>query len=211
MPGFWLGVALAARATASLYVSDDDPASLAERALRLAQKREQPFEIGCSLLTLGCIATTLGDYESSRDFYERAAALASEHGFASLEANGLSNLASIALEQERYADAEALTARALDSEFDGTAYGGKAVACRVFAEALAGRRANRQAAILIAAADRELARSGGFQDPSERVLRAAALERIDVAIGPAELARALAAGADLPISEAIKLALSIAE
>jgi hypothetical protein len=81
--------------------------------------------------------------------------------------------------------------------------------CRGFGEAIAGRRASREAAMLIAAADAELERTGVFQDVSECRLRADALDRILGVIGQEELDDALTAGAALPLAEAIKVALSV--
>ena len=60
------------------------------------------------LLILGFISGLAGELDSSRGFYERGAELASKHGYAANEANALTNLASIALRQERYEDAEKL-------------------------------------------------------------------------------------------------------
>ena len=75
--------------------------------------------------------------------------------------------------------------------------------------ALAGRRADWDAARLIGAGDATIDHSGLHQDPTETGPRAAALARIEAAIGAGDMHEALEQGRRLQIDEAVELALSL--
>jgi predicted ATPase/DNA-binding SARP family transcriptional activator len=214
--GFWRGLALITRALARTMTvphrASGEGRPLAEEALRLARERGQPFEIASALNMLGFVSASAGELSASQRFYEEGANLARARGYMSLEVNALSNLGSIALQERRFEDAEAITSVVL-REFHAAPVeqaGGLAHACRAFAQSIAGRRDSSDAARLIASVDRELERSGIFEDPTETELRDAALERIAADIGTDELETALNAGSKLPFGQAMRLALELA-
>ena len=209
--GPWSVLAHIAKASTSLYVAGDDPLTPAERALRLAEERRQPYEIAFALITFGYVHGVRGEHQASRQYYERAAEIAAEYGFLSLELNARINVGSILLEDGGFEQAEALFAAMLPrfAAEPMALYSAGSYACRGYGESLAGRRASREAAMLISSADSELGRTGIYEDASEARLRVEALDRIRAVIGQDELGEALAAGSVLPLGEAIKLAITL--
>jgi predicted ATPase len=175
----------------------------ARRAVSIDRARAQPLDLARSLSNLAAVTH---DFDEASAYYEEVLELsrADDPRFAE---SIVYNLASLELQHQRYEAAEARLARRLRDGVTSPLL--RAYVGRGLGIALAGRRADRDAARLIGAGDAAIDHSGLHQDPTETGPRAAALARIEAAIGAGDMQAALDQGRRLQIDEAVKLALSL--
>ena len=175
----------------------------ARRAVSIDRARGQPLDLARSLSNLAAVTR---DFDEASAYYEEVIELsrADDPRFAE---SIVYNLASLELQHERYEAAEARLARQLRDGVLSPLL--TAFVARGLGIALAGRRADRDAARLIGAGDAMIDHSGLHQDPTETGPRAAALARIEAAIGAGDMHEALEQGRRLQIDEAVELALSL--
>ena len=176
----------------------------ARRAVSIDRTRAQPLDLARSLSNLAAVTP---NFDEASAYYEEVIELTrvEDSGFAE---NTAYNMASLELQHQHYEAAEAHLFRQLSDGVASpllTAY-----VTRGFGIALAGRRANWDAARLIGASDAVIVESGLHQDPTETEPRSAALARIEAAIGALDTAEALKQGRTLSIDEAVELAKSLA-
>ena len=206
-----LVIALHARAFVAAFRGEPNPEQWAERALSIARAGEEPIMTSYCLSKLAGVICDLQP-DQARRYCEEAAELARANGDFLPEELAIEGLALIALQEQRYEDAESifmdLLRRGLDDSMMRDSLT-RAYVVHGLGFALAGRRAHHEAACLIAAGDEIIQRLGLFQHQEEQEERTAALERIEAAIGTGEMEEALREGRRLQIGEACSLALSL--
>jgi predicted ATPase/class 3 adenylate cyclase len=175
----------------------------ARRAVSIDRARAQPLDLARSLANLAAVTQ---DFDEAGAYYEEVIELsrADDPRFAQ---SIVYNLASLELQHQRFEAAEARLARQLRDGVTSALL--RAYVGRGLGIALAGRRADWDAARLIGAGDAAIDHSGLHQDPTETGPRAAALARIEAAIGAGDMQEALDQGRRLQIDQAVELALSL--
>jgi predicted ATPase/class 3 adenylate cyclase len=180
-------------------------ASRLEAVVRSDRARGHSHNLARNLINLAAATT---DFDRATSHLEEAVALArmSDPGLADMSAY---NLASLALQARRYEAAEPRLIRMLRDGVPSATT--RAYVVRGLGVALAGRRANREAARLIGSGDAFMQQAKVQEDATETEPRDEALVRIEAEIGAGELKRALREGSGLRLDDAVELALSLAQ
>ena len=201
--------ALATRAFIAADRDEPAPEQWAERALSIARAGRDRLIIGRCLMALGQVTITSHPDRARRSF-EEAAELAREGRDRLAEVFAAYNLALVDLHAQRYEEAEVMLIRLLrEGPGEPGASWIRTHIMRGLAWALAGRRANDEAARLIGACDAEYERLAMQPDTTETRQRTAALARIAASIGASATDEGLSEGRRMQIGAAFDLALSL--
>ena len=202
-----LRLALATRAFIAHFLDEPAPERWAERSLSLARAGKDP-NVTPSRCAVSLGQVTIESPPRPSQAVLRGSRRACPRGRRSPVPGVRRLLPQLdSTRERRYGDAEALRSARLHAGF-GDPWT-RAQVTRVLGWALAGRRANHEAARLIGAGDIEHERLRIVQDKVETNQHSAALARIEAAIGAPALDEALRAGRQLQIGEAVELALTL--
>ena len=179
---------------------------LLDDAVAVARESGDERILALAVNNRGDYALTTHDFERARPLFEESLALLRARGDMANVARALFNLGAAELElggvdvaEGHFLEGLALAGDAGDREDIAWILEGLA--------AVAGARSDGQrAALLLGAADAQLAAMGADHKPYERSLRARTWARVNDLLGDAAAAAALARGAALPQDEAIALA-----
>jgi predicted ATPase/DNA-binding SARP family transcriptional activator len=177
--------------------------SLNREARRLSAKLGDWLGVSTSLINLADVSLACGDNRRARRYARQSADLARAHGHAMRLVMSLLNLGLAQLRLGKHPDA----ARAYDTALqlcDRHRYGEGAAYGLIGLAGLAGDLGElRRAAVLLGAADEQLAAAGVVLESTEQPLHDRVREHLRRQLGAIELAAATAEGARLSLAEAV--------
>ncbi len=204
-----IGTTLIHLANAALGLGESDAAEQwLRQALAVAEQVGDPWQIAFCLNNFGEVARTRGDYDAARDYYVQTEQVYREADAVGDHARLVHTLGYIALH-------DADRARAKQQFVDSLVAFRKLGNRRGMAECLAGLAAVASAegdvargAVLLGAAEAQLAASGAAWWPADRVEIERTRATLSEALDEAELTRLLAQGAAMPLIAAVDWASS---
>jgi predicted ATPase/serine/threonine protein kinase len=179
-----------------------------EEALQISRALNDRFAIAASLNRLGDLARMEGNYSSAEMHFQESVAILKELGNQTALSNSLNNLAAVTFANREYRAAHVLFTQALTVAEE---FGDKIVISHAldgFA-ALAVEFGDLENAARLAGAAEEIHQEIGFQrEPAEQRFRETYLAGLHQKLLGAALAAAFAEGRELPLADAVALALT---